>query len=153
MHERDTTAPSPPGSEAFPRASRIGARRDFREAYENGAKQHGRLVVVFARPRPEGGLRLGITATRKSGGAVLRNRARRRVREIFRRWRAATPDKADTALDLVVNISARATRAPYVALRAEVAGLLGRATTAGSKAALSNAALSKAAASRTAETK
>ncbi len=146
MHERDITAPAPPGSEAFPRASRIGARRDFREAYENGAKQHGRLVAVFARPRPEGGLRLGITATRKSGGAVLRNRARRRVREIFRRWRAAAPDKA--AMDLVVNISARATRAPYVALRAEVAGLLGRATTAGSKAALS-----KAAQSRTAETK
>ena len=65
----------------------FGARRDFREAYENGAKLHGRLVVVFARPRPEGGLRLGITATRKSGGAVLRNRARRRVREIFRKWR------------------------------------------------------------------
>lgn len=148
MHERDITAPAPPGSEAFPRASRIGARRDFREAYENGAKQHGRLVVVFARPRPEGGLRLGITATRKSGGAVLRNRARRRVREIFRRWRAAAPDKADRAMDLVVNISARATRAPYVALRAEVAGLLGRATTA-----VSNAAVSKAAVSQTAETK
>lgn len=149
MHERDTTAPAPPGSEAFPRASRIGARRDFREAYENGAKQHGRLVVVFARPRPEGGgLRLGITATRKSGGAVLRNRARRRVREIFRRWRAAAPDKAGTAMDLVVNLSARATRAPYVALQAEVAGLLGRATTAGSKAALLKAAMSQ-----TAETK
>jgi len=145
MHARVSTESSAPGGEAFPRARRIGARRDFREAYENGAKHHGRLVVVFARHRAEGGLRLGITATRKSGGAVLRNRARRRVREIFRRWRVATPD---TALDLVVNVSARACRAPYAALQAEVAGLLGRATAAASKVAGS-----KAAASREAETK
>jgi len=130
MHTRVTTASGPPGRETLPRARRIGARRDFRDAYENGAKQHGRLVVVFARLRPEGGLRLGITATRKSGGAVLRNRARRRVREIFRRWRAAAPE---VAVDLVVNVSARATRAPYAALRAEVAGLLARAAEAVSK--------------------
>ena len=145
MHTRVSTASGPPGREAFPRTRRIGARRDFREAYENGSKQHGRLVVVFARPRPEGGLRLGITATRKSGGAVLRNRARRRVREIFRRWLAATPD---TAVDLVVNVSARATRAPYGALEAEITGLLGRAAAAAPKPALS-----KTPAPRRAETK
>jgi ribonuclease P protein component len=133
MHARVNTESAPPGSEVFPRARRIGARRDFREAYENGTKHHGRLVVVFAHPREEGGLRLGITATRKSGGAAVRNRARRRVREIFRRWRVATPD---TALDLVVNVSARACRAPYAVLQAEVAGLLGRATSATSKGAV-----------------
>jgi ribonuclease P protein component len=130
MHARVNTASALPGREAFPRARRIGARRDFRDAYENGLKKYGRLVVVFARSRPEGGLRLGITATRKVGGAVERNRARRRVREIFRRWRAATPD---TAADVVVNVLASATRAPYAALRAEVAGLLGQATAAVSK--------------------
>lgn len=134
MHARVSTATAPSGSEAFPRTRRIGARRDFRAAYEHGAKHHGGLVVVFAHSRPEGGLRLGITATRRAGGAVERNRARRRVREIFRRWRAATPD---TAVDLVVNIFASATRAPYAALRAELAGLLGRATAAESKAVVS----------------
>jgi len=140
MHTRDSSASGSPGREAFPRARRVGARRDFREAYENGAKQHGRFVVVFARPRPVGGLRLGITATRKTGGAVLRNRARRRVREIFRRWRAVAPD---VAVDLIVNVSARATRAPFAALQAEVAGLLARASTAVSKAAGSKAAETK----------
>ncbi|MEO8585500.1 MAG: ribonuclease P protein component [Acidobacteriota bacterium] len=137
MHTRASAASGTPGRETFQRERRIGARRDFREAYESGAKQHGRLVVVFARPRPEGGFRLGITATRKSGGAVLRNRARRRVREIFRRWRAITPD---AALDLVVNVSARATRAPYAALQAEVTGLLGRAAAAAVRATATKAA-------------
>lgn len=139
MHVWVSTA-SASGTEAFPRSRRIGARRDFRDAYENGTKQQGRFVVVFARSRPEGALRLGITATRKAGGAVERNRARRRVREIFRRWSAAAPD---TAVDVVVNVFAGATRAPYAALRAEVASLLARATATATKAAATKAAEAK----------
>ncbi|MGA7990109.1 MAG: ribonuclease P protein component, partial [Thermoanaerobaculia bacterium] len=74
----------------MPRAVRIAARRDFRATYDAGRKYHGRFVVVFARPRVGAG-RLGITATRKVGKAVVRSRARRRVREIYRRWRAVQP--------------------------------------------------------------
>ncbi|MGZ5428191.1 MAG: ribonuclease P protein component [Thermoanaerobaculia bacterium] len=124
MHARANIAFRPPRGEAFPRACRVGARRDFRAAYEHGAKHHGRLVVVFAKPRAEGGPRLGLTATRKAGGAVVRNRARRRVREIFRRWAATAPE---VSLDLIVNISEQATRAPFAALSSEVTALLARA--------------------------
>ncbi len=132
MHARVSTASAPPGGEALPRERRIGARRDFLAAYEKGARLHGRLVVVFALPRHEGGLRLGVTATRKSGGAVLRNRAKRRLREIFRRWRATAGGQA---IDLVVNVSARATRAPFRVLDAEVTGLLSRAAEGVARAA------------------
>ena len=121
MQARANTASRHPRGEAFPRACRVGARRDFRAAYEHGAKHHGRLVVVFARPRAEGGLRLGLTATRKAGGAVVRNRARRRVREIFRRWAATAPE---ISVDLIVNISEQATRSPFAALSSEVTALL-----------------------------
>jgi ribonuclease P protein component len=124
MHARANTASRHPRGEAFPRACRVGARRDFRAAYEHGAKHHGRLVVVFARPRAEGGLRLGLTATRKAGGAVVRNRARRRVREIFRRWAATAPE---ISVDLIVNISEQAIRSPFAALSSEVTALLTRA--------------------------
>jgi len=124
MHARANIASPRPKGEAFPRSSRVGARRDFRAAYEDGVKHHGRLVVVFAKPRAEGGIRLGVTATRKAGGAVVRNRARRRVREIFRRW-AATAKGVD--VDLVVNISERATRSPFAVLSSEVTALLSRA--------------------------
>lgn len=124
MQARANTASRHPRGEAFPRACRVGARRDFRAAYEHGAKHHGRLVVVFARPRAEGGLRLGLTATRKAGGAVVRNRARRRVREIFRRWAATAPE---VSVDLIVNISEQATRSPFAALSSEVTALLTRA--------------------------
>lgn len=124
MHARAHPASRRPTGESLPRARRVGARRDFRAAYDQGAKLHGRLVVIFARRRTEGGIRLGVTATRKAGGAVARNRARRRVREIFRRWAAAAPD---VRVDLIVNISERATRAPYAALSSEVTALLARA--------------------------
>lgn len=124
MHARAHITSRRPGAEAFPRACRVRVRRDFRAAYEVGARHHGRLVVVFARPRPDGGLRLGLTATRKAGGAVVRNRARRRVREIFRRWAATAPE---SGVDFVVNISERATRASFAALAAEVTALLSRA--------------------------
>jgi ribonuclease P protein component len=124
MHAQANTASNRPSGEAFPRASRVGARQDFRTAYEHGARRHGRLVVVFAKPRAEGGPRLGLTTTRKAGGAVVRNRARRRVREIFRRWAATAPE---ISVDLIVNISKEATRAPFPALASEVTALLSRA--------------------------
>lgn len=124
MHARANNASSRPRGEAFPRTCRVGARRDFRAAYEDGARQQGRLVVVFARPRAEGGVRLGLTATRKAGGAVARNRVRRHVREIFRRWAATAPG---VSVDLIVNISEQATRSPFAALSSEVTALLTRA--------------------------
>jgi ribonuclease P protein component len=42
--------------------------------------------------------RIGITASRKVGGAVVRNRVKRGVREWFRRNRAALPEDADVVV-------------------------------------------------------
>jgi ribonuclease P protein component len=44
----------------------------------------GRYLVLFALASEDEMCRFGITASRKVGGAVVRNRARRRVRELFR---------------------------------------------------------------------
>ena len=61
----------------------------------------GRYVVVFALPSEGELCRFGITASRKVGGAVVRNRARRRVRELFRTHRNAVSGWFG---DLVVNV-------------------------------------------------
>jgi ribonuclease P protein component len=127
MSQSVPAEPRPARAEAFPRQRRIAARRDFLAAYEDGRKVHGRLLVVFARPNPGAG-RLGITATRKVGNAVLRNGVRRRVREIYRRWRAAQPLGA--GLDVVVNVSARSARAPHAAVREDLLALLDRVAAA-----------------------
>jgi ribonuclease P protein component len=57
---------------------------DFQEIYKQGAKVHSRYCTLFVRPNRLAGGRLGIAATKKLGGAVQRNRAKRLIREIFR---------------------------------------------------------------------
>jgi ribonuclease P protein component len=56
--------------------------------------------------------RVGISVGRRSGGAVVRNRLRRRVREIFRRGRKSLP----AGLQIVVNIKPTAATAEFSAL-------------------------------------
>jgi ribonuclease P protein component len=63
----------------------------FRYCYEGGRKIVTRYAVVFMRaPIEPDGIRIGVVASRKVGGAVKRNRARRLLRETARslvpRW-------------------------------------------------------------------
>ena len=73
----------------------------------------GEFLVLFALPVERSGCRLGITATRKTGGAVKRNRSRRRVREIFRQHPEAV---AGLTADLVVNVRRGCDAARWTAL-------------------------------------
>jgi ribonuclease P protein component len=74
---------------AFRPSERIRRRVDFQEIYNRGVKVHGRYCTVFMLAQPESAGRLGIAATRKLGGAVQRNRAKRLIREVFRRNKIA----------------------------------------------------------------
>ena len=69
---------------------RIRRRTEFRQVYEKGTRVHGRYSTIFVLPNSLGIGRLGIAATKKLGGAVRRNRAKRLIREIFRRNKIAT---------------------------------------------------------------
>ena len=64
---------------------RIRRRAEFQQIYERGVRVHGRYGTLFVLPNARQIGRLGIAATRKLGGAVQRNRAKRLIREIFRR--------------------------------------------------------------------
>jgi ribonuclease P protein component len=57
--------------------------------YAQGARIHSRYCTVFILANAVGVGRLGIAATRKLGGAVQRNRAKRLIREVFRRNKIA----------------------------------------------------------------
>ena len=57
--------------------------------YEQGVRSHSRYCTVFILRHAGGVGRLGIAATRKLGGAVQRNRAKRLIREVFRRNKIA----------------------------------------------------------------
>ena len=74
---------------SFRSNERIKTRAQFQKIYQTGIRVHGRFGTVFvlANQLPIG--RLGIAATRKLGGAVERNRAKRLIREVFRRNKVA----------------------------------------------------------------
>lgn len=74
-------------SEGLGKDFRVRRRADFTGAYAQGKKVVVRPFVLFARTNETGACRIGITATRKIGNAVVRNRAKRVVREAFRRVR------------------------------------------------------------------
>lgn len=120
--QRDRTTDR--GSESFPPGRRVRRRGEFREVYDTGRRSRGRLAVVFAAADAGGGPRLGITVTKKVGGAVVRNRLRRRVREIFRRSPAV---RSSVSGRLVVNLAPAAAGASFAELREELERLLARA--------------------------
>ncbi len=57
---------------------------DFQRLYNRGKSAVKPTMVVYSGKGRKDMLRLGITATKKLGGAVSRNRAKRRIRELFR---------------------------------------------------------------------
>ena len=78
------------------RVERVRRRPEYEAIYEQGRRLSGRLMTVFVQANTLSRARLGIAATRKLGSAVIRNRAKRLVREAFRRHKPAA------GLDIVV---------------------------------------------------
>jgi len=81
------------------RTTRVRKRAEFERIQKGGGRVSTRtFVLVFSGRRDRGPARLGITASRKIGGAVIRNRAKRLVREAFR----VTNDLFPPGIDVVV---------------------------------------------------
>lgn len=82
---------------SFPKSRRLLVRREFLAAQASGARVHTPHFVLIVARGPIGAApsRLGVTVTRKVGGAVQRNRTKRVVREAFRLDRALVPDGVD----------------------------------------------------------
>jgi ribonuclease P protein component len=82
---------------ALPPARKIRRRGEFQRVFDAGRRAHGRYLTIVFAPTGTPQSRLGIVASRKVGGAVERNRAKRLIRETFR-----TSDSPSPPVDLVV---------------------------------------------------
>ena len=103
------------------RNQRLRRRDDFDRCYRQGQRRHGSLISVHSHPNDRPDARLGVTASRRVGNAVVRHRLKRQIREIFRRSRSR---ESLTSVDIVVHLKPTAARTEFADLRAEVERLL-----------------------------
>lgn len=96
--------------------------RQFRLLYAKGKSAVSGTLVLYCRKNRVGKSRLGITVGGKLGCAVVRNRVRRRLREIYR----TNEDKLVPGYDIVVVARGRAVSARYGALEQNFLSLAGR---------------------------
>lgn len=81
------------------RQQRLAASGTIRETFERGRRYAGRLMVMVIREAGDASLRLCVVAGRNAvGGAVERNRAKRRLREAFRLNRHRMEGRCDVIL-------------------------------------------------------
>ena len=91
------------------RACTLKENYEFRRVYQRGSSAVSGAMVVYCRKNKLGRNRLGITASTKIGGAVTRNRARRRLREVYR---LAQGDLLQ-GFDIIAVARGRAVDGPY----------------------------------------
>lgn len=105
-----------------PVAARIRHRREYLAIQASGVRHFTRHFVIVVRPGVDG-MRLGITASRQVGCAVVRNRWKRVVREAFRLERG---HRAGVRLDMVVVPKKEMSPPPLDEARAELRSAMQR---------------------------
>jgi ribonuclease P protein component len=113
-----------------PKRGRLSRSGDFDRVYREGHSHANRFLVIYAFPRRGEGvgdeLRLGVSVSRKVGGAVQRNTVKRALREAFWELHEALPAGHDFVVvarpDVAGLLERDGGRAVAAALRELVAG-------------------------------
>jgi ribonuclease P protein component len=105
------------------RQERLSNAADFTRCYRHGKRLRTRYFTVYAYCRGESAPRLGLAVGKTVGIAVVRNRVKRRLRELFRRYKGLVP----SGYDLFARAAPASAAASYAALEeawAEAVALL-----------------------------
>lgn len=99
---------------------------DFQLASKQSKRWSSGCFTALCRQREdsEGAFRLGLTASRKVGGAVVRNRAKRRLREVVRAFIKVHGEDVLKGLDIVIIARTACATAPYDVLVADFAAAM-----------------------------
>src|SRR6266699_1400866 len=104
----------------FPREVRLVRRGEFDAVYRAGKRRSSSHFTVFFRANELPQSRFGFSIKKALGGAVVRNRIRRRLREVVRCHRLEIP----AGWDMVIHPKSMAARAPFLALTTDLLRLL-----------------------------
>ena len=110
----------------FPKSRRLVLNSEFNRVRTEGSSvRGGTLTLGFLKnAEPTASARAGFITSRRVGSAVVRNRTRRCLREIFRKHQ----HEIRSGVWIVTIASTRATRLPFDALEDEWLRLAGRAS-------------------------
>jgi ribonuclease P protein component len=120
MTRAQTPATSP---HRFTKLSRLRRKAEFTGVFNTAVRVQGRYLTLLLAPNRSGRLRLGIVASRKLGDAVRRNRAKRMIREAFRR---SPQPLSRPGVDLVVIPRRELFDAPFSSLETDFRGAVAR---------------------------
>ena len=84
------------GDQRLRPVERLRCPRAYQRVFEQGEKLVGSLFVLYVLPTSESYSRLGIAVSKRIGNAVVRNRIKRYLREMFRRHKAFLLKKSDS---------------------------------------------------------
>lgn len=96
---------------------------EFQRVFKGGRSLANRVAVLYFLPNGVGKVRSGLVTSRKLGKAVVRNRVRRRFREVLRRHRAALGG----GWDIVIVARRRSREAPWPEIEGSLVALLKQA--------------------------
>ncbi len=110
------------------RRGRLSRNTEFERVYRQKRSHANRYLVLYAFPRAEDGpARLGVSVSRKIGGAVERNRVKRLLREAFADRRVAIAKPDDFVIVARPDVRELAARDGLVGVTAALDELLARA--------------------------
>lgn len=103
--------------------------QQFRRVYDKGERFHSPFFSAFILKTQSGETRCGITVTRKVGGAVVRNRCKRRLNEVIRRYysKAQAEGSENSGYDLVLNAKSALLTADFIKIEESFSQVMGRA--------------------------
>lgn len=104
----------------FPRAARLVRSGDFDIVYRTGKRRSSSHFTVFFRHNELPETRFGVSIKKALGNAVVRNRIRRRIREVVRKHRQEIP----AGWDMVIHPKGAIERVEFVALAADLLRLI-----------------------------